>query len=176
MKKNSTLNKIEDKFEDWLKPFPHLPIDWRIMIADNAWWVSLIGLILAIVVMFNVAFALLMAFSLLSFVAPFATVYITASNPMLIIGSIVSLIASVATIVFIAMSIKPLKNKDKKGWDLMFLASVVSFALSAISGLLMFQLSSILGAAIGLVIGMYVLLEVKSYFKEKSPKTKESKK
>ena len=42
-----SIYKLEKMIESWLKPVPHLPTEWRKWLADNAWWLTIIGVVLS---------------------------------------------------------------------------------------------------------------------------------
>lgn len=57
-----------------------------------------------------------------------------------------------------AIAIPGLFAQTKKGWNRLYYAQVLSLLVSVLSG-------KIIGALIGFVIGMYILFQVKSYYK-----------
>ena len=89
---------------------------------------------------------------------------------MFIVFKIVSIISIIIAITIQAMAINSLKVMQKKGWDLLFLAFVVSIVGSIVVEILIFNfvtlISSILVIAIVAAIGAYILFEVRSYFKK----------
>ena len=68
-----TLHKLEDTIEGWLKPLPHLPEDWRKWIANNSWWITLIGVIISAFGILGLAYALMIAISFFGAVSSFLT-------------------------------------------------------------------------------------------------------
>lgn len=65
-----------------------------------------------------------------------------------------------AAIIFVmeAIALPGLFAQTKKGWNWIYYAQVLSLVISVLSG-------NIIGALIGFVIGMYLLFQVKSYYK-----------
>ena len=90
--------------------------------------------------------------------------------PLFIVFKIVSIISIIIAITIQATAINSLKVMQKKGWDLLFLAFVVSIVGSIVVEILIFNfvtlISSILVIAIVAAIGAYILFEVRSYFKK----------
>ncbi|HUC79057.1 MAG TPA: hypothetical protein VMQ58_02340, partial [Candidatus Saccharimonadales bacterium] len=77
----------------------------------------------------------------------------------------ISIALLILTIVVEVMAISPLKELKKKGWDLLFLAYLISIAWGVISAILNIDISSLISAVISAVIGAYLLFEIKSHFK-----------
>jgi hypothetical protein len=66
-----------------------------------------------------------------------------------------------------AMAITPLKVKQKRGWDLLFLVSLVTFTGAALNALITGNVNHIIGLVVGTLVGLYVLFEVRMYFVHK---------
>lgn len=168
-----TVHKFEKQVEEWLKPLPHLPEDWRKWIAHNVWWIVLVGVILSVLGGLALASAL---FAAMGAVATVNTLYssLSVSGVSIYTGwwyaaTVASLVFLVITVVINAMAVTPLKAKSKKGWDLLFLSfligilsSIVGVVLNVTTGNLV---GSLIGGVIGAVIGAYFLFEIRSYFK-----------
>ncbi|MES2794863.1 MAG: hypothetical protein V4683_02800 [Bacteroidota bacterium] len=58
---------------------------------------------------------------------------------------------------FCAISFKPLKNMEKKGWNYMYYLSLISFVLNLLSG-------AIIGAIVGAFIGFWISFQVKARY------------
>jgi hypothetical protein len=156
-----SLHKLESTVEGWLKPLPHLPADWRKWLAENVWWITLIGVILDGFVALGIYQAATYVNQLTGFLAA-----VGVTNPGWTFSMMVSLGLFVLTAVVMALAVSPLKAMKAKGWDLLFLASLVSIVASVFnygSGSLV---TSLIGAAVGAVISMYFLFEVRSHFKK----------
>ncbi len=74
-------------------------------------------------------------------------------------GAIISLAATVITVVMELMAVPGLFKRTKASWRLLFYASIVSL----IGGIL--SVSGIVGAIIGAIIGWYILFQVKDMYK-----------
>jgi uncharacterized membrane protein YhaH (DUF805 family) len=161
------LHKLEDMIEGWLKPVPHLPNAWRKWLAENAWWLTLIGVVLSVFAVFG----LLSAASIFGATSGLygSVIYnaVVETHGGLWLTSIyVSLILLVITVIVEAMAISPLKALSKKGWDLMFLAYVIGVISGLVGAILNIDILSLIWTAIGAAIGAYVLFEVRGHFKK----------
>ena len=148
---------------------PHLPANGQKWIATNVWWIVLVGVILSAIGVLVLVGGI---FTYMAFVGNAASYYgVYASsvyNDGWIIGTIVSLLFAIATVIFAGMAISPLKAMQKKGWSLLFVVLVLKalgVILSAILSLnvLGFFVGIIFGA-VGIAIGAYFLFEIHSYF------------
>jgi hypothetical protein len=162
------IKKAEVKIEEWLKPLPHLPEDWRKWLAVNIWWIMVIGAVLVGLSAVAVFKAIAIELGLLSVVSLFADYgwgsagYYGANMFVLI----VSLAVMIAFAVIFIMAIKPLKNGQKKGWQLMFYSFLLSVAFNLVNLFMSFHyfFSGLLNVFIGALIGAYILFELKPYF------------
>lgn len=168
-----TVHKLEKSIEEWLKPLPHLPNDWRQWIAKNVWWIVLIGVILSVIGGLMLIGAV---FTAMGAIATVNTVYSSLGvnvaplyNGWWYAATIASLIFLVITVVINALAITPLKAQSKKGWNLLFLTflvGVVSSIVSIVLNITTFNVvGSVIGGVIGVVISAYFLFEIRSYFK-----------
>jgi len=162
-----TLHKIEDMVGGWLKPVPHLPANWRKWLAENAWWLTLVGVILSI---FGI-FGLISALSLFSATSGLYSTVIyapvaQAHGSMWQVSIYISVVLIIVSVIIEAMAISPLKAMSKKGWDYLFLAFLVSVASGVIGAVLNVDVISLISTAIGAAIGAYVLFEVRSHYKK----------
>ncbi len=79
------------------------------------------------------------------------------------IFSIVGLVVSAVSAFLMFSAFTPLKNREMKGWVLLFwiqLFSVAGTVVSALGG----HFESIVGAVVGLAIGLYILFEMRSFY------------
>jgi uncharacterized membrane protein len=162
------VKKLEDMIEGWLKPVPHLPAAWRKWMAENVWWLVIISVVLevfAVIGMYNAA--------MLITNNPwygYLEAYGAPSHAGMTLYTMVTMAFLAVSAVLMAMAVNPLKAKHKKGWDLLFLATLVGVASSlagAVLGLsFTYLVSGIFSAVIGAAIGSYFLFEIRSYFKK----------
>jgi len=155
------LSGLENSLGTLFKGLPHLPKDWRHWLADNAWWLALIG----------VAFGCLGILGLVPVVLGISIftgiVAGPAAGALIIITGIVNMAVLVISVTLEAMAITPLRVKQKRGWDLLFLVSLVTFTGAVLNALITGNVNHIIGLIVGTLIGLYVLFEVRMYFVHK---------
>jgi len=161
------LTKLEHTIGGWLREVPHLPTDARKWLGDNLWWITLVGAILTAIGVFSLVIALVTNISLLA--SPFVAYYASATFVGLaIVKTIVSLVFAALGCVLLALAVTPLKEKQKKGWVLIFVAwlvSAVSVVVGAVITLNPFSfLTSIIFGALWLVVGLYFIFEIHGQF------------
>jgi len=159
-----SLHKLEDNVEKWLKPLPHLPDDWRKWLAENSWWLTLIGVVLSVIGIFLLLGPILFYTAVTTSV--YGVVVAETHTGLYTLAIWVSFALMVVVTIVEAFAISPLKALSKKGWDLLFLALVIEVVSSLVSAVLNVSIMSLISAAIGAVIGSYVLFEVRSHFKK----------
>lgn len=155
------LSGLENSLGTLFKGLPHLPKDWRHWLADNAWWLALIG----------AAFGCLGILGLVPVVLGISIftgiVAGPAAGALIIITGIVNMAVLVVSVALEAMAITPLKARQKRGWDLLFLVSLVTFTGAVLNALITGNVNHIIGLVIGTLVGLYVLFEVRMYFVHK---------
>jgi hypothetical protein len=141
-----------------MKDVPHLPKGFTKWLAENSWWLTIVG----------VVFSVIGAFGLLAAMTAGSALMVVVGAPalggMFFISTLISLIGIGVSLVAEVMAITPLKAMKKRGWDLMFFVLLVSVALGLLGSLLSANVGGILFGLIGAAIGAYVLLELKHYF------------
>lgn len=160
-----SIKKIEDKIGESLKGLPHLPENARKWIAKYAGTITAIGLGLSILAFVLVSFVFIATMGLVGrvFTAPYLA-YTFSFNYLL--STSIELIELLLFIVITAMAIKPLKLMDEKGWDLLFLISLINLVFSAgglVSG---FSFDRLIGLVVAFFVNIYFLFEIRSYFKK----------
>ena len=166
------LKKVEVKLEEAFKDLPALPDSSKEALAKFWPWLALIMGIVQLMAAWAL-WRLTRVVDVLNEVANYYTAYtgkhlgLSATDKMVIYLGIIVLAADA---VILLMAYAPLKERSKKGWDLLFLGAMLNVVYSVISifvngrGLMSF-LSSLLGTAIGL----YLLFQVKGKFNGKKP-------
>lgn len=166
----TTMNKVEDMVAGWLKPIPHLPTSAQKWIAENVWWITLVGVIISVFGIITLAGAILVAMSLFGAVTSYLYYAAPVYSGWWEIWSVISLLVLIVVTAVEAMAINPLKNMKKKGWDLLFLALVIGAADSVFNFLrdlsVVTFIPGIISIVIGTGIGAYLLIETRSYFKD----------
>ena len=152
---------LEDGLNTFFKGLPHLPKEWRHWLADNVWWLVLIGVVLG-------AFGILGLVPVVLGISIFTGIVAgPAAGALVIITGIVNMAVLVVSVVLESMAVTPLKAKQKRGWDLLFLVSLVAFAGSVLNAIITGNIGHILGLLVGTLIGLYLLFEVRMYFVHK---------
>jgi hypothetical protein len=139
--------------EHWLAPFfaklPHIPEGGRKVITDIAPWLSLIFGIIGLVGMVSAGlFGLIL-------------------SPFILLGGLhgisflITTIIGLVSVVFTLMSFGPLRAMKKRGWNFAFY-SVLLVGLSTLVTLVLTM--SGLGGIIGLLIGLYILFEIRERY------------
>jgi uncharacterized BrkB/YihY/UPF0761 family membrane protein len=140
--------------EAWLIPIfqkaPHLPASAKQTIVDIAPWLALISGVLGIVSVLSASAFVSMLFSFAFVTSGILPILFTVGMLIALLGSVLDLLAY-----------KPLTEKKKLGWNYVFygvLLTGVSFVLNAIAG------QGMLGSLVGLVIGLWILFEVRDQY------------
>ncbi|HRH93223.1 MAG TPA: hypothetical protein PKV72_01680 [Candidatus Peribacteria bacterium] len=141
--------------EAWMLPLfqkaPHLPQNARQTVVDVAPWLALIGGVLGLAAVFSAS-----AFTSMLFTFSFFRYGIF---PLLYV---VSMLCVFAAALLELMAYQPLTQRRKAGWNFMFYAlliNVVSFVLSIFAGY------GNGGHIIGLLVGFWLLFEVRDAYK-----------
>lgn len=157
------VKKIEKLVEGWLKPLPRLPINAQKWIAINIWWLELVGVI---ILTFS-GIGILGSFGL-SLGMTTAILGVPSFSGLLAVPAVISLVSMGASVVVMAMAVKPLKDLKRKGWELLFIAILIncfSVVLSAVLRIGFFEfISSIFSGAVGILISAYILFEIRTFF------------
>ncbi len=164
-----SVKKLEDKIEQILKPVPHLPVTWRKWLGENIWWITLIGAIISGIVVLISLLAILVATAAIG-----TTSFILGSSYYQGYGgtSLLAMIAAfafmVATAVLSIRAIQPLKNRNKYGWDLLFLSAIIGVTSSVVVTILDLDfiqlIPKLINAAVSAAISAYLLFEIRSQF------------
>lgn len=170
------IKQLEGIAEGWLKKVPHLPKGGQKWLAENIWWIALIGAIvygISVLITFSTIYYLQYAIVNTSYLVPgFAT--------WTLIAAIEAIVFNIAAGLLLALSVNPLKAMTKKGWTLLFmvfLVNLVALVVGAVLGLIQgitfsgtgvfaftgFIFSLIFGAIFA-AIAAYFLFEIRSYF------------
>jgi len=158
------VHNLEKTIAEWYKSAPHLPKGGREWLADNVWWLALVGAILSVLGLFTIVPLFLAALALTAAVVPYAVTYYQGAFGIAWLGFLISIVSYIATALLLAVAVKPLKVKSKKGWDFLFLSYVINFGLSVIGALVALNVFGVVGALIGAAIGGYFLFEIYEYF------------
>lgn len=132
---------------------PHLPHGWKKILADIAPWLSLICGVLGVIGIF----ALFGASAMLSSVAYLGAIGGEGYGTVIFITGILGLVSGVLYL----LAFNPLRKMEKKGWNYMFYALIISVISTIVSIVLM---GSGIGSIIGVLIGAYIVFEVRELY------------
>lgn len=164
------VHTLENTVAGWLKPVPHLPKGAQKWIAENVWWIVLIGVVLSAI---GLLISLAAFLGALALVGSYGAVYggVVASSYVgggWVLSGILSLVFTVALIALLATAISPLKAMKKKGWTTLFLITLLDAVYVVLSAVLSLNvigfIFGIIFGAIGLAIASYLLFEIRSHF------------
>jgi hypothetical protein len=164
-----SLHNLETMVASWYKGMPHLPKTGRLWLAENAWWLVLVGVILGTLGILSVLLGTLVAGTLL---AGYGGPVGAALGGLAFIIVVVSLAFAVVDMVISAMAISPLKAMRKKGWSLLFLVALINVLSLLVSFLFQLNLFSLIWGLIFAGIGGYFLFEVRDSFEASHPAKK----
>ncbi|HET8884282.1 MAG TPA: hypothetical protein VFM68_02325 [Candidatus Saccharimonadales bacterium] len=155
------VSKIENRVASWYKKAPNLPVGLQRWLADNIWWLVLIGVIIGAIGVVSIISVTFLAGALL--VGFGGAIGATIAGLALIVV-LVTLGLSIVNLVIAALAISPLKNKRKKGWSLLFLTMLISVLSLIIGFLLTFELFSFVWGLLYAAVGGYFLFQIRHYF------------
>lgn len=153
------LEQLESKLDEVLvkkAPF-QLPENTRKWIAEYAWVFALVGLV----------FGVLAFFPMLAAVGIVSTFGVVVGAGYHAVTAWLSLAVLVAYLVVLGIAIPKLKAKQTSGWNLMYY-SMLFFAVYDVIQWVRYPVVGFIGFVFnlaGLVVGLYLLFQVKSYFK-----------
>lgn len=125
----------------------HLPVGLKDFIVHYGPWIALILMVIAIP-------AILLALGIGAFATPFVIMHGGSTGIMFFVSGLISLFA----LILEAMALPGLFKRQLKGWHLM----LYSVLVSAVGSLVAMNWG---GLIIGTAISLYILFEVKSYYK-----------
>ena len=170
----SIVTQLEESLVKLYQKLPHLPSNIRTWIGTNIWWITLIGVVLGALGVVSSLFALLFA---AGWVAPYVHMYgqygVGALAGAAIAWGVVWALVGATVVVVSAMAIQPLRDKLKKGWNLLFVVLLIqgaSIVLEFLFNLGFWSFVGLFWSALWLAAAGYVLFELRSQFAEKKSK------
>lgn len=141
------MGELEKNFQLYLvDKAPALPTNIKEVLVKIAPWIAIIGVVFAIP-------AILALFGLSALLLPFGMM-----GRGFGLNHMIAVLLLAVAVVFEALSISGLMNRKAQGWRYAYYAVLVN----ALSNIVDFD---IVGAVIGLLISMYLLFQVRSYYK-----------
>lgn len=142
------MDQLNTTLETYLvKKAPAIPENWKLVLVKYLPWITLIILVLALP-------AVLALFGLSLFLTPFA--YLGGvGNGM---GYTLAIVVLAVTLVLEGLAIPGLFKRSISAWRLLYFSAL----LNAVYNILNF---SITGLILGTVLSLYILFQIKSYYK-----------
>ncbi len=150
---SKTMGQLEALLDQYLREkAPGIPKEWKEFIVKVLPYLAIVGVIFLIP-------TVLAAFGLGTFVGPFGTIGgMATGRPFLGLNYLIGVLFVAAELVFIALAVSPLFKRAKKGWQYLYYAAL----LGGVSSLIRFDLA---GLIIGTGLSLYILFQVKEYYK-----------
>lgn len=156
------VRNIENTMRGWYKDLPHLPADISKLVAQNTWWLAIIGLVLGVMSIMATLSVLGVGTAIGAFYAPLLGIELAVYGLWVLFLTF--------ALVIQAKAVMPLKAMQRQGWELLFLAFLVTATGGTLSEIFKGNIAGTLASLIVFAIGAYVLFEVDQYFGAKSKK------
>jgi predicted neutral ceramidase superfamily lipid hydrolase len=172
------VKKIETKLEEAFKGLPEFPKSSKETLAQIWPWMALIAGILQIAAAWAL-WRLTRVVDAINQIATYYSQYYSTQNvglstydkTVIYLGIIMLIVDAV----ILLMAFSPLRERSRKGWDLLFLGALINVAYSVVSIFINGRgVSSFIMSLIGSAIGFYLLFQVKEKFNGKKPVAKPS--
>lgn len=155
-------DELEMKLKRWYDRVPHLSAYSREWLANNIWWMALIGVLFNGVGLFRVVDVLL---AVLGVSRPGVDVQsVLAITSYTWVYVIISAIQFAVTLAFMVFAVSPLRDRAKQGWVLLYWSFIANFTLSFIAMIASFRLFNAFVVVAQAGIAGYFLFEIRSYF------------
>jgi hypothetical protein len=149
----SMFGKLEITLDEYLgKKAPQLPETWKKFLVKIAPYLAIVGVVLGVL-------GVLALLGIGIFVVPLGTVGgILSGRPFLGLGYLLNVIFLGVTVVLEGLAITGLFSRAKKGWNFLYWGVLVG----AVQNILTVNVA---GLIIGTLLSLYVLFQVKEYYK-----------
>lgn len=155
------IHALEVRIAEWYKPVPHLPQGGIKWLTENIWWLVLIWVIISA---FGALSLVLITLFGGIFLAGAVFLYSAKFGGLALLIAAIAAGVSLLNIVLAAMAIDPLKNKQKKGWSLLFIALLLSFIPMLFGDILRFHIFSMIEDVLMVAVGGYFLFEIRDQY------------
>lgn len=157
----NSVGKLEITIAGWYKGLPHLPAEVRKWLAENVWWITLVGVIFgAFSVLGMLFFSLLAGAALTAIAGGLGAV----AGAAIFLSVLFAVLLGVACLVLAGMAINPLKAMQKKGWTLLFWVFLIEVATVVVTNLLSANFMGLIWGLLWAAVGGYFIFELRSYF------------
>lgn len=144
---NQTVLNLVKQLEDTFSKAPHLPKGLNEFFVKIAPYMALLGGVLSLL-----AGPILGLLSVLTL------------NPMIVLMTVVAAVLSLVNAALLLSAFSPLKNREMRGWLLLFWSDLLG-AVQVLFSIFLRQAS--ITSLISLLIGFYILFEMKSFYSKK---------
>ena len=162
------LSKLEEKVFGWFKAAPNLPNGARKSLAENIWWIAIVGAIFMVINALRGLSFLEKQVSLQGTEASSYYISSAISSDWSILTVTISVIFLILQIILLLLAVNPLKEMQKKGWVLLFASWLLSGVALVANALLTLGAVSfiitVLFGAVWLAISGYFLFEIHGQF------------
>ncbi len=162
-----TVRNLEKQAAGWYKQLPHLPAEVRAWLANNAWWLVLVGVVLLGLSLFALIPLVLTALGLSAILGASLLGSYGYTNGMAWISTLFALVTAVVTLVLFILAVSPLKAKSKKGWSLLFLSLLVALVFDLASDVVNLSIFGIVTSLLWAAVEGYFLFEIRDEFGRK---------
>ncbi len=174
------VHKIETVLVEQYKKAPHLPDGGQKWLAENAWWIVLIGVVLSVFGLFGIISVLGLALFGLSLGgaalgAGYGAAVGAALGGVLLVTTLLLLALYIIETVLLGMAVSPLKAAKKRGWDLVFLVALLNVAVLVVTNVISANLVGLIFGLLWAGVGGYFLFEVRDRFVAKKIAAKPAK-
>jgi len=161
------IHKLETTVSGWVKNVPHLPVSGQKWLAQNVWWLVLIGAIISAI---SLLISLTTIAGLVAIIGTTSSFYYASESilTLAILSSIVALVFIGLEGLLLALAVKPLKEQQKKGWVILFALLLLNVISTVVNAIFTFSVGGfiigIIFGAIWLAIFAYFLFEIRGQF------------
>lgn len=157
---------LELKIVQWFKPLPHFPASFKKWLGDNIWWIVLIGAIASTISSLVLISGFITLVSIVSGAAHYEAWYLnnTYYNWWNVVVALINLAFTVVVTILMWQSVGKLKDRQERGWHLLFIIALIDAAGSVLIDVLNLSFLGLVFSLIGVAIGMYIIFEFRSEF------------
>lgn len=167
-----SIHKLEKTVAGWYKNVPHLPAGGQKWLAENVWWIALISLVLTVLSIFPMIAAVLLVGGVAGGLgAAYGGAYSAALVGTALLAVWVTIAFLLLEAVILGIAISPLKDRKKKGWDMLFILALINVASVVASGLIGFNFMALVWGLLWSAVGAYFLFEIHGHFGPKEKAT-----
>lgn len=161
----ATIAKLEAELVRWHQKLSfHLPAGFQKWLAENVWWIVIIGVIGSLIGIINFFRVVALRQDVVNYANQIG-VSLAPSTTLSMAGVWVSIITLIIVVILQLRAISPLQHRKKIGWNLLFYAAAVSLLGTLVSG---FITGNIITALVTVIlsgaIAWFFLFEIRRFF------------